>query len=285
VIHANQNPSAKLRISMILLLVCGAVLVSLGMMLAWAMQRLTRNAGWVDVCWTFSTGLCGVLFSLAPIGWPLTWRSWAVALLVAFWSLRLGLHIARRTAGGTEDPRYTEFRHRWADLYEPKMFGLLQIQALFAFVPAVSMLLAARNPVPSLRLLDVAALVVLMVALVGEAVSDRQMQAFRADRANKGQVCDTGLWRYSRHPNYFFEWLGWVAYPLFAIDASWPWGWIALCGPAVMYWLLVHISGIPPLEAQMLKTRPDAFRAYQRRTNAFFPGPNRALTAETSPAP
>jgi steroid 5-alpha reductase family enzyme len=269
---------------MILLPIAGAVLVSLAMMLAWVIQRLTTNCGWVDVCWTFATGLCGVLFALAPIGWPLTWRSWAVALLVAVWSLRLGLHIVQRTAGGTEDPRYTEYRHCWGDRYQIKMFGLLQVQALFAFIPAIAMLLAARNPVPGLRLLDVAALVVLVVALIGEAMADGQMRAFRADRANKGKVCDTGLWRYSRHPNYFFEWLGWLAYPLFAIDPTWPWGWIALCGPAVMYWLLVHVSGIPPLEEQMLKTRPAAFRAYQARTNAFFPGPARSAPAETSVA-
>ena len=267
------------------LLICGALLVSLAMMLAWAIQRRTHNAGWVDVCWTFATGLAGILFALAPIGWPLTWRSWVVALLVAFWSLRLGLHIVQRTAGGTEDPRYTEYRHKWGGQYQPKMFGLLQIQALFAFVPAVSMLLAARNPVPGVRLLDVAAILVLVIALAGEALADRQMHAFRADRANKGQVCDVGLWRYSRHPNYFFEWLGWVAYPLFAIDPSWPWGWLALSGPAVMYWLLVYVSGIPPLEEQMMKTRPDAFRSYQRRTNAFFPGPTRQVNAETSPVP
>ena len=129
------------------------------------------------------------------------------------------------------------------------MFGLLQIQALFAFLPAVSMLLASRNPAPGLRLTDVAAILVLVVALVGEAVADRQMRDFRADPANKGGVCDTGLWRYSRHPNYFFEWLGWLAYPLFAISAAWPWGWFALIAPAVMYWLLVYVSGVPPLEA------------------------------------
>ena len=260
---------------MIALLIGGAVLMSLAMALAWAIQRLTSNCGWVDVCWTFATGLTGVAFALAPIGWPRGWRNLAVAVVVAAWSLRLGLYVARRTAGGIEDPRYTEYRHKWGARYQSRMFGLLQIQALFAFIPAVSMLLAARNPAPGLRVLDIAALLVLVVALAGEAMADRQMQAFRANPTNKGRVCDTGLWRYSRHPNYFFEWLGWLAYPLFAIDPSWPWGWLALSGPAVMYWLLVHVSGIPPLEAQMMRTRPEAFRAYQARTSAFFPAPPR----------
>ena len=112
---------------MIELLIGGAVFVSLAMALAWDVQRRTGNCGWVDACWTFATGLAGILFALAPIGWPLTWRSWAVALLVAAWSLRLGLHIVQRTAGGTEDPRYTEYRHKWGERYQRKMFGLLQI--------------------------------------------------------------------------------------------------------------------------------------------------------------
>jgi steroid 5-alpha reductase family enzyme len=117
----------------------------------------------------------------------------------------------------------------------------------------------------------------LVIAIVGEAIADRQLATFRADPKNRGQVCDVGLWGMSRHPNYFFEWFGWLAYPAIAIDlGSYPWGWIALCGPALMYWLLVYASGIPPLEAHMLRSRGAAFRAYQDRVNAFWPGPPRA---------
>ena len=98
------------------------------------------------------------------------------------------------------------------------------------------------------------------------------------DPGNRNRICDVGLWGWSRHPNYFFEWFGWLAYPLLAIDSGggYPWGWAALAGPACMYWLLVHVSGIPPLEAHMLEYRRDEFRAYQARTNAFFPAPPRA---------
>jgi len=112
-------------------------------------------------------------------------------------------------------------------------------------------------------------------ALLGETVADRQMAAFRADPANRGKIADTGLWGLSRHPNYFFEWLGWWSYPLIAIgtSADWAWGWAALAAPAMMYWLLVHASGIPPLEKAMLESRGEAFRAYQKRVRAFFPLP------------
>ena len=118
----------------------------------------------------------------------------------------------------------------------------------------------------------------MLVAVVGETIADRQLSGFRADPANKGKVCDVGLWGMSRHPNYFFEWLGWLAYAVIAVDptSAYPWGWLALAGPVLMYWLLVHASGIPPLEAHMLRSRGDAFRAYQARVNAFWPGPHAA---------
>ena len=106
----------------------------------------------------------------------------------------------------------------------------------------------------------------MLVAIVGEGVADAQLRRFR------GRVCDVGLWGYSRHPNYFFEWLGWLAYPLLAIDATrFDWAWLSLSGPAFMYWLLVHVSGIPFLEQHMVRSRGDAYRAYQQRVSAFFP--------------
>ncbi len=92
---------------------------------------------------------------------------------------------------------------------------------------------------------------------------------------DRGAVADTGLWGWSRHPNYFFEWLGWFGYFAIAVTPGYGPGWLALIGPAMMYWLLVHASGIPPLEKHMLATRGDAFRAYQARVSAFFPWPLR----------
>ena len=100
------------------------------------------------------------------------------------------------------------------------------------------------------------------------------------DPANQGRVCDVGLWRWSRHPNYFFEWFGWLAYPVIALSIdhplSYPWGWATLLAPVFMYWILVHVTGIPPLETQMLRSRGDRYRHYQSRTSAFFPLPPQA---------
>ena len=158
--------------------------------------------------------------------------------------------------------------------FQIRMFWFLQIQAAAAALLALSMQLAARNPAP-LSLLSAAGVAVALIAIVGEAIADRQLRQFRSDPAHRGDVCDIGLWAWSRHPNYFFEWLGWVAYPLLAIDldGEYPWGWLAIFAPMLMYRLLVHLSGIPPLEAHMLRSRGDAFREYQARVCAFFPVP------------
>ncbi len=155
------------------------------------------------------------------------------------------------------------------------MFWFLQTQAAFGVVLAMSIVLAAQNPRPGLRLQDLVGALLLAVAIVGESIADHQLSQFKADPANRNAVCHVGLWNWSRHPNYFFEWIVWLAYPLIAVDWSGdnPLGWLALLAPVCMYWLLVHVSGIPLLEDHMLRSRGEAFRAYQRRTSAFFPIP------------
>jgi steroid 5-alpha reductase family enzyme len=248
---------------------------------AWLVWRGTGNSGWIDTFWTFGLGAVGCAGALWPLllNARMSEREAMVAALIAFWSLRLGLHIVRRTLNITDDPRYTKLQRDWGDDAQRQMFWLAQKQALVSVPLALSMILAAWNPAPGLRAQDVLALIVLAAGIVGEGVADSQLRRFRAEPANRGRLCDIGLWRWSRHPNYFFEWFGWLAYPLFAIDfgGGYVWGYLALAGPLCMYWLLVHVSGIPPLEAHMLERRRDQFRAYQARTNAFFPAPPRAV--------
>jgi steroid 5-alpha reductase family enzyme len=234
----------------------------------WWLQRRANNAGWVDVIWTFSLGIAGVVAVLASGQGE---RAWLVAALVAAWALRLGLYILGRTRTGPEDARYNNFRREWGAAFQQRMFGFLMIQAAAAALLLLPMVLAASSPRP-LGWPDALAVLVMVVAVVGEGIADRQLGVFRADPANHGKVCDIGLWSWSRHPNYFFEWLHWLAYPLFALGADYDW--LALLGPAFMYWLLVYVSGIPPLEAQMLRSRGDAYRAYQRRVSAFIPLPS-----------
>jgi steroid 5-alpha reductase family enzyme len=126
-----------------------------------------------------------------------------------------------------------------------------------------------------LGLRDVLAAGVFAVALAGEAAADGQMRRFRADPANRGSVLDRGLWAWSRHPNYFFQWLGWCAYPALAVQPGRPLTWLSLTAPLVMYGLLRYVSGVPPLEAAMLRSRGEAFRDYQQRVSVFVPLPPR----------
>lgn len=245
---------------------------------AWLMQRRTGQGGWADVFWSFGLGAAGVGVALFPIGGAgPTARQWLVAVLVGLWGLRLGLHIARRAARETEDPRYAALRQTWGHQHQLKLFGFLMLQAGAASFLLLSILVAARHPGQGLTLQDAVAAAIFLCAVVGEGLADRQLAAFKDDPANRGRVCDTGLWAWSRHPNYVFEWLGWCAWPVFAIDlgGDWPWGWLALTAAPYIYWLLTRVSGIPMLEARMRQSRPDAWDAYAARTSAFFPRPPR----------
>lgn len=259
-------------------LIAAAVFLSLWMAMSWWMQRETGKSGWIDTFWSYGIGIAGVMLALlVPVAGAvsMTPRQWLVAGLCTIWSGRLGTHILTRTLAGGDDPRYAQLKKEWKKSAQQRLFWFLQIQALCGFVLALAVFIAAQNPLPALRAIDWIGAALLIVAIVGEGIADRQLKAFVADKKNKGKVADIGLWSYSRHPNYFFEWLGWFAYVLIAFNASGNYWWwpLALLAPAMMYWLLVHASGIPPLEQHMLRTRGVKFRAYQQSVNAFFPGP------------
>lgn len=264
-----------------LILLGAGLFLSAVMAAAWWLQRRLGNAGWVDAFWTFGLGGAGVTGAMLIGDGP---RWLVVAALIGLWALRLGGHIVARSHGAAEDSRYAHFRIEWGAAFERRMFAFLQVQAAAALLLLVPPLCAAAAPGP-LGWLDGLALAVALVALAGEAVADRQLRAFRAAPSRRGLICEQGLWGLSRHPNYFFEWLHWCVYPLLALAGGWWPAALALIGPAFMYWLLVHVSGIPPLEAQMLRSRGDAYRLYQGRVSAFFPRPRRATTASPPGVP
>lgn len=254
-----------------------AVALGAAMACAWGLVLRTGQSGFADVFWSYSIGVVGVAAALMPMD-PTAYgfRHWLVAGLVAVWSLRLGTHILMRSLAGGDDPRYAQLKSEWGDKYPANLLLFLEIQAAAGLVLVVSAMAAANNPAP-FGWLDALAIAIAVIAIAGEAISDMQLNRFKADPANKGKVCDVGLWGLSRHPNYFFEWLYWLALPFFALGH--PIGWIAFAAPALMYWLLVYVSGVPPLEAHMLRSRPDAFARYQQRVRAFWPIPKSASGA------
>ncbi len=249
------------------------------MAIAWLIQQKTGNSGWVDTIWSAATGgvaLIAIAMSSADHDRKIT-----AIVVVALWSLRLAGHIGLRSKGATEDPRYAALAEEWGEKLPRKLFVFLQIQAVAAFVLVISVQASVAQTAPFGTWGDWMFIALALVALLGEAISDRQLASFRSQNAGRKAICETGLWRFSRHPNYFFEWLFWCAWPLMAFaSASEAYGVLALslAAPVMMYWLLVHVSGIPPLEAHMRRSRKDAFEDYQQRVNAFFPGPRHVST-------
>lgn len=253
-----------------LLLVLSA-LVALSVLFAGAyfIARRMENYGIVDIAWSYAFGALALFY--AVFGPGLGSRRALIATLGIAWSARLGTHLAIRVLGHhpVEDARYRQLRVDWSAGFAGKMFAFFQMQALSVVVLGVAFLLPSINSAPQLRPLEYAGVALWFVALAGETLADAQLAAFKRLPGSRERVCDVGLWRYSRHPNYFFEWLIWVAYFVFALAS--PWGWLAAVGPAGMLWLLLRVTGIPMAEEQSLRSRGEAYRRYQATTSAFVP--------------
>lgn len=243
-------------------LIIAAVMV-IAMTAAWSWQRRHANAGIVDVVWAAGLGASALLIAATGQG---DWAPRAsLAAMAGVWSLRLAWHLWRRVRHG-EDGRYRALREYWAG-HQGKFFGLFMFQAGLVMLFSLPFLAVGASPA---RGLPVAlGLAIWLAALAGEVIADRQLDRFRDDPAHLGRTCRDGLWRYSRHPNYFFEWCHWFGYVALAWGS--PLTWLAWLGPALMYVFLRWISGIPFTEQQALRTRGDDYREYQRRTSAFFP--------------
>ncbi|MCR5878905.1 DUF1295 domain-containing protein [Phenylobacterium sp. J367] len=243
------------------------------MVAAWAFQRRKANGGWTDVFWTFGTGAACVVAALLPWEAP-TARQIIVATLAGLWGARLGLHMQRRVARAPEeDRRYAGFRRDWGPDFQRRMLQFALSQAPCGAVLAAAVHVAAHNPAPFGRLQDFAGLLLFALAWSGESLADAQLARFKADPANRGAIADVGLWAWSRHPNYFFEWLTWTAYVPLAVAPGYPQGWWSLAAPVLMFVLLNYVSGVPPLERAMRASRGPRFDAYAARTSRFIPLP------------
>jgi len=239
------------------------------MAVIWAVAVRIGNAGVVDIAWSAGFAPVAIFFACITDGFVL--RRTLIALVVSLWSLRLGgyLYIRVMSHHPEEDRRYADLRRGWGTHTNRNMFWFFEMQALLLAVLSVPSLLICVNGGPVILPLEWAGLFIWLIAISGESIADRQLQRFKANEANRGAVCDVGLWRYSRHPNYFFEWMVWVAY--FIIACASPFGWITIYCPALMLFFLLRVTGIPMTERLSLQSKGAPFADYQRRTSAFVP--------------
>ncbi len=234
--------------------------------LLWLVSLPLRDASIVDMYWGF-----GFLLVAAVVGGathaasPHAFLSW---LLVSMWGLRLTVHLVRRNAGRGEDYRYVEMRAKAGRIFWlTSLVTVFWLQGVVQWIVVWPVVFTIAHG-GALGVFDAVGAAVFAVGFFFESVGDAQLAAFRRDPANRGRVCDIGLWRYTRHPNYFGDAMVW--WGLWLIACGSPGGWKTVVSPVVMTFLLVRVSGVALLERKLAETRPE-FAEYARRTSAFVP--------------
>jgi steroid 5-alpha reductase family enzyme len=245
-----------------------AALVVLETML-WSVNVRKKNGAVVDVGW--GTGFVIVVLIALLVADGFAVRKLLVAAMVSVWGLRLSLHLLfdRILANKPEDGRYVEMRKKWGKAVNRRFFWFFRVQGVLIVLFSLPFLLAMVNAETTLHSLEYIGAAVWGVGLIGESAADRQLRRFKDDTTNKGKTCRVGLWNYSRHPNYFFEWIIWVGYAVVALAS--PYGWLGIFSPLAMLYILLNVTGIPLTEEQALRSRGEDYREYQRTTSKFIP--------------
>ena len=250
--HVNQ-------IAGILLVLCGAL---------WLVHWRVGNASLADVGFCVGFGFVVIVCGMEGEGSP--WRRILVVAMGCAYACRLGWHLWRsRIWRRTEDPRYRTLRAALGQWESVGFLGyfVLQVPACLFFGALLCWIMA--HPFSAVRGWDLLGLGIFVLAFYGEALADVQLEQFRSDPTNRGKVLQTGLWRFSRHPNYFFEIVQWCAYIPLAVGL--PGAWLAILWPLLMMSSLLWVTGVPLAEAQAMISRGEAYRVYQRTTNRLFP--------------
>ncbi|MEO5913620.1 MAG: DUF1295 domain-containing protein [Luteolibacter sp.] len=255
--------------------VCGAATMSVAFIIAWGLARKWDNYSLVDAVWAFGICFTGI-FWLAACG-DGSVKLWLAGGLLAMWSLRLGSHLERRIrrAHPQEDARYTKLREVWSGRVPAAFFWFFQVQALSVVILALPFLFIAADRDRAWSPWESVGLAITLLGICGEALADAQMTRFKSGNPGEKEICQKGLWRYSRHPNYFFESVIWLGFYIYACGSAW--GWTTIHAPAIIVFLLLKVTGIPPTEASAVRRKGDAYRRYQETTSSFIPWPPKRM--------
>lgn len=243
-----------------------AMLVMIG---CWFVYRFKRDGGVVDIGWGLSFLLCSWAYLFLGTGDFL--KKLIMTAMVTVWAGRLVIHLYRRYARATEEEqRYKSLRERWGGDPSQILFLMLFVfQGFLAVILTIPFLIVALYATNTWSWWEFAGILVWAAGVFGETVADRQLTQFNRNPDNRKKVCDQGLWRFSRHPNYFFEIIVWIGFYLFALPTFG--GSLAIVSPLLMTYLIVCVSGIPMAEAESLKHRGEEYKGYQEKTSAIIP--------------
>ncbi len=254
-----------MRITLLLFLLSFLV-ISVLMFGVWLLQLKNKNAGIVDIVWAISFMVAAFVYSVFTEGYSV--RQYIVLALIAAWCLRLGIHLFIRNWGKEEDSRYTQMRKEWGPHANRNLFLFFEFQAITAAALSIPLIWILENKAITFSFVEIVGYLLIAVAIFGEGIADYQLQQYKKKAVKEG-ICDVGLWNYSRHPNYFFEWLVWVAIFLMALPVQY--GWISIYCPILMWHFLNNVTGVKLTEEHMAKTRGEKYLQYQRSTSAFIP--------------
>jgi len=248
-------------------LLAALLFASAGMTLLWLIQRRTRNAGVVDVGWSALIGVLAIFFAATSDGDFI--RRVLIGTLMAIWSARLSIYLFfDRVWKQPEEGLYVSLRKTWGENADRNLFFFFQAQAILAWLFALPAVVIAKHPADALAWTDFAGVALWLFAVSMTVLSDFQLSRFKRREGTQGRTCREGLWRYSRHPNFFFEWLHWCSYVVLAIGSAFIWVPIALALTMLIF--MLFITGIPPTEARAVQSRSD-YRDYQKTTSPFIP--------------
>lgn len=253
------------------IILINALLSSLVMFAAWRLQCRINDAGIVDVAWASLMAMVAISYAINLNGDNLI--RIVAGLIMGLWYTRLALFLFKRVrhdqvTGYGEDGRYKNLREYWGDKANFYHFFFFQFQAALVMLFTMPVYWIAQYKTPEFIYIALG-LVVAVIAFIGVKISDKQLYDFRSQAENKGKVCNIGLWKYSRHPNYFFEWLHWFAYPIMGIGSAY--GLYLWLAPLLMLLFLYFITGIPHTERQAIQSRGQKYIDYQQTTSAFIP--------------